>query len=98
VPAVLLLGRRARTPGFFLAAFILLYMPVRFALDFLRVADARYAGLTPAQWAALAALLGLATIIMQARRHPGAPPAGYTPAPNVSVSESAPVDTAQGHT
>jgi phosphatidylglycerol:prolipoprotein diacylglycerol transferase len=98
VPAVLLLARRARAPGFFLAAFILLYMPARFVLDFLRVADVRYAGLTPAQWAALAALLGFATIIVHARRRPGAPPAGYTPAPNVAVSESAPLDTAQEHT
>jgi phosphatidylglycerol:prolipoprotein diacylglycerol transferase len=98
VPAVLLLGRRARAPGFFLGVFVLLYMPVRFFLDFLRVADVRYAGLTPAQWAALAALLGLATIIVHARRRPGAPPAGYTPAPNASVSESVRLDTGQAHT
>jgi phosphatidylglycerol:prolipoprotein diacylglycerol transferase len=97
VPATLLLGRRARAPGFFLGAFILLYMPVRFFLDFLRVADVRYAGLTPAQWAALAALLGLATIIVHARRRPDAPQAGYTPARDVVVSEPAPLDTAQRH-
>jgi phosphatidylglycerol:prolipoprotein diacylglycerol transferase len=68
VPAMLLLGRRARAPGFFVRTFILLYMPVRFSLDFLRVADVRYAGLTPAQWAALAALLGLAMTVVYARR------------------------------
>jgi hypothetical protein len=40
-------------PGTFLASFIALYMPIRFALDFLRVGDARYFGLTPAQWVAM---------------------------------------------
>ena len=64
VPLVLMLERRERRgprrqPGIFLAAFIALYMPVRFLLDFLRVSDVRYAGLTPAQWAALAALATL---------------------------------------
>ena len=53
VPLTLWLGRSPRRPGFFLLLFIGLYMPVRFALDMLRVADARYVGLTPAQWAAL---------------------------------------------
>ncbi|HEU4429598.1 MAG TPA: prolipoprotein diacylglyceryl transferase family protein, partial [Myxococcota bacterium] len=39
-----------RAPGFYLALFFALYGPARFALDFLRVGEARYAGLTPAQW------------------------------------------------
>lgn len=43
-------GRREQRSGFFLALFLLLYPPIRFLLDFLRVADARYAGLTPAQY------------------------------------------------
>jgi phosphatidylglycerol:prolipoprotein diacylglycerol transferase len=43
-------------PRMALVSFLVLYMPVRFLLDFLRVSDARYAGLTPAQWAALAAM------------------------------------------
>lgn len=63
VPAVLLLDRRPRRPGFFLVAFTLLYMPVRFLLDFLRVGDVRYAGLTPAQWAAGTALLAVPVIV-----------------------------------
>lgn len=58
VPAILLLARKPRRAGTFLVAFIMLYMPVRFALDFLRVSDARYAGLTPAQWAAVVLFLG----------------------------------------
>ena len=62
VPAVLLMDHRRRgdrPAGRFAALFILLYMPVRFALDFLRVGDARYGGLTPAQWTALVLLCGL---------------------------------------
>jgi phosphatidylglycerol:prolipoprotein diacylglycerol transferase len=39
-----------RAPGFYLTLFFALYGPARFALDFLRVGEARYAGLTPAQW------------------------------------------------
>jgi len=53
VPAFLWLGRRKdRRPGFYVRAFVLLYTPIRFLLDFLRVADARYLGLTPGQYAA----------------------------------------------
>ena len=68
VPIIFVLGRRPRRPGFFLAAFTLLYMPVRFLLDFLRVSDARYAGLTPAQWTASIALLLLPVFYVSARR------------------------------
>ena len=57
VPAIFFLDRKRRPPGTFLLAFILLYMPVRFLFDTLRVGDARYAGLTPGQWIAIAALL-----------------------------------------
>jgi len=57
VPLTLLWARQKRRPGFFFGTFALLYAPVRFALDFLRVGDARYAGLTPAQYASLAILL-----------------------------------------
>lgn len=35
-----------------MVAFAALYLPVRFGLDMLRVSDARYVGLTPAQWVA----------------------------------------------
>lgn len=57
VPVMLLLGRIPRRPGTFFRAFVVLYMPVRFGLDFLRIADIEYAGLTPAQWVAVTALL-----------------------------------------
>ncbi len=53
VPVTLTLGRKPRRPGTLFVSFVALYMPVRFALDFLRVGDARYAGLTPAQWVAM---------------------------------------------
>lgn len=68
VPVFVLLDRKKRVPGFFLAAFAALYMPVRFMLDFLRVSDARYGGLTPAQWAAAAILLSLPIVWRGARR------------------------------
>lgn len=67
VPVFVLLDRKERAPGFFLAAFAALYMPIRFMLDFLRVSDARYGGLTPAQWAAAAILLSLPVVWRLAR-------------------------------
>lgn len=51
VPVFLVLNRKRRQPGFFPIAFLFLYIPGRFLLDFLRLGDARYAGLTPAQYA-----------------------------------------------
>jgi phosphatidylglycerol:prolipoprotein diacylglycerol transferase len=53
-PAFLILDRKPRPTGFFPLAFILLYVPVRFFLDFLRISDARYGGLTFGQYAAIA--------------------------------------------
>jgi phosphatidylglycerol:prolipoprotein diacylglycerol transferase len=67
VPVMLMLARRVRAPGFFLATFVGLYMPVRFILDFLRVSDVRYGGLTPAQWVAAAAFIALIAARMRAR-------------------------------
>jgi phosphatidylglycerol:prolipoprotein diacylglycerol transferase len=52
VPLFWYWNRQHRPAGFHLVAFASLYLPVRFMLDSLRVADARYAGLTPAQWVA----------------------------------------------
>lgn len=56
--ACLILARKPKPPGFFLGFTMLVYAPVRFALDFLRAepgqiagADPRYLMLTPAQWA-----------------------------------------------
>lgn len=57
VPAFLALDRKPRPPGFFVIAFPLLYVPARFFLDFLRIGDARYFGLTPGQYAGIAVFL-----------------------------------------
>ena len=53
VPVFLLLDRRPRPPGFYVIVFLLLYVPARLGLDFLRLSDARYFGLTPGQYAGL---------------------------------------------
>ena len=70
-PAVVAIGRRPRRPGTSVWVIALLYAPARFLADFLRNtdlpgADARYLGLTPAQYACiLLAGIGLAL----AQRH-----------------------------
>ena len=60
----LILARKPRPPGFFLGLTMMVYAPVRFALDFLRAepgqivgADPRYLMLTPAQWASFAMVI-----------------------------------------
>jgi phosphatidylglycerol:prolipoprotein diacylglycerol transferase len=60
--AFAILRRKPRPLGIYVTILTLAYAPVRFGLDFLRAtdtpnADARYAGLTPAQWGCLATLL-----------------------------------------
>jgi phosphatidylglycerol:prolipoprotein diacylglycerol transferase len=62
------LGRRPRFPGFFLGLLPVLYAPVRFAADFLRVRDVRYGGLTPGQWGAVALLLVGIGLLARLRR------------------------------
>jgi phosphatidylglycerol:prolipoprotein diacylglycerol transferase len=66
--AFLVLRRRSRPTGFFVAVMSIAYAPTRFALDFLRsnepvrgpglvaAIDPRYGPFTPAQWASLALL------------------------------------------
>jgi len=52
--AVLFVTTRQRRPdGYVVAVVATSYAPVRFALDFLRLRDATYGGLTPAQWACI---------------------------------------------
>jgi phosphatidylglycerol:prolipoprotein diacylglycerol transferase len=68
VPAFALLDRRRRPAGFFLAAFAAIYMPVRFGLDTLRTADARYIGLTPAQWTAALIVATLPFVAIRNRK------------------------------
>ena len=62
--------------GAYAAALPLIYAPVRFAMDYLRLQDAeggdlRYASLTPAQWACLA-LFGLGLALLPKLRSPAA--------------------------
>ncbi|MEM8601479.1 MAG: prolipoprotein diacylglyceryl transferase family protein [Bacteroidota bacterium] len=68
LPVLVVLDRKPRPTGFFLRAFAALYMPVRFGLDFLRVSDATYAGLTPAQWVAAAVLVSVPFLWRRIRR------------------------------
>jgi phosphatidylglycerol:prolipoprotein diacylglycerol transferase len=65
----LLLDRRPRPTGFWLAAFFTLYGPVRFLMDRLRTEDARYLGWTPGMYASVVATcLGIAALVALRRR------------------------------
>ena len=68
VPAFLVLDRKPRPPGFFLIAFPLLYVPARFFLDFLRIGDVRYYGLTPGQYAGMAVFLAAVYLMLRIAR------------------------------
>lgn len=68
LPAFTYWNRKRRESGFYLVAFAVLYLPVRFALDSLRVSDARYLRLTPAQWVAALTLAALPLIVIERRR------------------------------
>lgn len=50
----ILLLKKPRKDGFYFALFMAVYGPVRFLLDFLRINDVRYFGLTPGQYGSLA--------------------------------------------
>ncbi|MCB9665575.1 MAG: prolipoprotein diacylglyceryl transferase [Alphaproteobacteria bacterium] len=72
------LGRKDQPPGTFLGIFFIFYAPVRFGLDALRSvdlssSDARYLGLTPAQYGMIAAFLFGVALVAYARRRPFAP-------------------------
>ena len=68
VPAFLVLDRKPRPPAFFLIAFPLLYVPARFVLDFLRISDTRYFGLTPGQHAGIAVFLAAVYLMVRIAR------------------------------
>jgi phosphatidylglycerol---prolipoprotein diacylglyceryl transferase len=77
VPVVLLLGRRRpeqQQPGRMAVTFLTLYLPVRFAFDFLRVNDVRYEGLTPAQWVILLVFVPFAFSLLRPPRRVMAAP------------------------
>ncbi|MEB2311611.1 MAG: prolipoprotein diacylglyceryl transferase [Sorangiineae bacterium] len=94
----LLLRRKPRPWGFYLAVMSIAYAPVRFGLDFLRardveVPDERYLGLTPAQWACFGLLAVGVTLLLRARRGTDAPGALAAPEPPERLRASA----AAGH-
>ncbi|MDP2657408.1 MAG: prolipoprotein diacylglyceryl transferase [Candidatus Deferrimicrobium sp.] len=68
VPAFLVLDRKPRPPAFFLIAIPLLYVPARFFLDFLRISDARYFGLTPGQYAGIPVFLAAIFLMVRIAR------------------------------
>jgi len=68
VPIFLLLDRKPRPPAFFLVVFPLLYVPARFVLDFLRIRDVRYLGLTPGQYAGIAVFLAALFLMVRIAR------------------------------
>ncbi|MBA3342790.1 MAG: prolipoprotein diacylglyceryl transferase [Gemmatimonadaceae bacterium] len=67
VPLFMFWDRRRRPVGFYIVAFAALYLPVRFCLDMLRVADVRYVGLTPAQWVAALIMAALPFVAVRHR-------------------------------
>ena len=50
----LYLAKKRRPVGFYVATFAIWYVVVRFFLDFYRLLDVKYGGLTPGQWFSLA--------------------------------------------
>lgn len=60
--------RHRLAPGVTLGIVCIVYAPVRFGFDFLRVADRLYLGLTPAQFASMALLLAGLWLVLRARR------------------------------
>lgn len=64
----LVLRRRKAKPPTYAVAFLLWYGLVRFLLDFLRANDARYLGLTPAQYLAALMFLGGAAWAVRLRK------------------------------
>ena len=70
-----LLIRKPRPAGTYLTIACLAYGPVRFALDFLRVQDARYLGLTPAQYGSLLVFAAGLVLLVRMRRATDSPTA-----------------------
>jgi phosphatidylglycerol---prolipoprotein diacylglyceryl transferase len=82
--------RRVRPfEGFHTALMLLLYAPVRFLLDFLRAADRRYLGLTPAQYfCVLMVVTGIYLVVTSFQRRSSQATMGNGP-PRSPVPETA---------
>jgi phosphatidylglycerol---prolipoprotein diacylglyceryl transferase len=59
-----LLDKKPRPHGFYIGVIAVLYAPFRFGLDFLRMADKTYFGLTPGHYSAILALV-LGLLVLQ---------------------------------
>lgn len=93
--------KRPHFKGWYLSMFVVMYMPVRFAYDFLRAVDERYAGLTPGQWIAIV-LFGAGLFLIYKRSKTtdllvpdGKPRYEYWPAAYRPRSEAAPAPSAE---
>ena len=66
-----LLDKKPRPHGTFLFIMIFTYAPLRFAMDFLRPLEgnARYSGLTPAQWGCIGFIVSCITMLIVYRKH-----------------------------
>lgn len=65
----LVLGRKQRPDGFFIGLFFVLYGPVRFQMDALRIVEMRYQGWTPGQYLSIVAtVVGAAVLVAVFRR------------------------------
>jgi phosphatidylglycerol:prolipoprotein diacylglycerol transferase len=63
------LGKDKRhAPGYFVGVLPLVYAPVRFLLDFLRIEDARYFGFTPGQYGSVL-LVGAGLLVLRHAKH-----------------------------
>lgn len=63
------LSRKPRKDGFYIGLFCAWYGVVRFILDFYRVADVKYLGLTPAQYLCIAmTIFGIAVLVWITKR------------------------------
>lgn len=63
-------NRKQRQPGFWFGAYMAVEGISRFGLDFLRIADARYFGLTPTQYLAVPMFAAGAYLVWQAWKRP----------------------------
>ena len=68
---ILFLDKKPRMQGLYLLILIYTYAPLRFAMDFLRVDfhNARYVGLTPAQWGCVGFLVVCTVAVVRYREH-----------------------------
>jgi phosphatidylglycerol:prolipoprotein diacylglycerol transferase len=64
----LALGRRPRRPGLLTGLLAVLYAPGRFLLDFLRIGEPRYLGLTPGQWGSILLLPVGVLLVVRSRQ------------------------------